>query len=91
MGVGKGRCVGLSSYLRLLSEPRDIPLAYEHGLVFRGHSQCARMMLFKYGKQRGYLRDWVLFHTQPHVYSVLERDQELDREYFKDSRPEPCR
>src|SRR5271166_4148203 len=23
------------------------------------------LMLFKYGKQRGYLLDWVLFHTKP--------------------------
>lgn len=42
------------------------------------------LMLFKYGKQRGYLLDWVLFHTRPHVYSGLERDRELNREYLKD-------
>ena len=42
------------------------------------------LMLFKYGKQRGYLLDWVLFYTKPHVYSALERDRELDREYIKD-------
>jgi len=42
------------------------------------------LMLFKYGKQRGYLLDWVLFHTKPHVYSGLERDRELNREYLKD-------
>src|SRR5271169_1714028 len=30
------------------------------------------LMLFKYGKQRGYLLDWVLFHTKPHVYSALD-------------------
>ena len=42
------------------------------------------LMLFKYGKQRGYLLDWVHFHTKPHVYSGLERDRELDREYIKD-------
>ena len=42
------------------------------------------LMLFKYGKQRGYLLDWVLFHTKPHVYSALERDREMDREYIKD-------
>ena len=42
------------------------------------------LMLFKYGKQRGYLVDWVLFHAKPHVYSALERDPELDREYIKD-------
>jgi len=42
------------------------------------------LMLFKYGKQRGYLQDWVLFHVKPHVYSALERDRELTREYIKD-------
>ena len=39
-------------------------------------------MIFKYGKQRGYLLDWVLFHTKPHVYSGLERDRELRSEYL---------
>lgn len=42
------------------------------------------LMLFKYGKQRGYLLDWVQFHTKPHVCSALERDREIDREYIKD-------
>jgi len=42
------------------------------------------LLLFKYGKQRGYLLDWLLFHTKPHVYSGLERDGELNREYIKD-------
>jgi len=41
------------------------------------------LMLFKYGKQRGYLRDWVMFHAKPHVYSALERDRELTREYIR--------
>jgi hypothetical protein len=41
------------------------------------------LMLFKYGKQRGYLYDWVMFHTKPHVYSALERDRELIREYIQ--------
>lgn len=40
------------------------------------------LMLFKYGKQRGYLLDWLMFHMKPHVYSALERDRELDREYL---------
>ena len=31
------------------------------------------LMLFKHGKQRGYLKDWLLFHIKPHVYSSLER------------------
>jgi hypothetical protein len=41
------------------------------------------LMLFKYGKQRGYLLDWVTFHSKPHVYSALERDRELVAEYIK--------
>jgi hypothetical protein len=41
------------------------------------------LMLFKYGKQRGYLQDWVMFHARPHVYSALERDRELSREYIR--------
>lgn len=40
------------------------------------------LMLFKYGKQRGYLKDWVMFHAKPHVYSGLERDREFAREYL---------
>ncbi|MCL5670280.1 MAG: hypothetical protein M1423_03145 [Acidobacteria bacterium] len=41
------------------------------------------LMLFKYGKQRGYLADWLMFHAKPHVYSALERDRELTREYLR--------
>src|ERR1700760_1943727 len=42
------------------------------------------LMLFKYGKQRGYLLDWVFFHPNPHVFPGLERDHDLDREYIND-------
>jgi len=48
------------------------------------------LMLFKYGKQRGYMLDWVMFHARPHVYSAPERDSQLIREYFKPE-DEPCR
>ena len=41
------------------------------------------LMLFKYGKQRGYLVDWVEFHTKPHVYSGLEPDTQLTKSYSK--------
>jgi hypothetical protein len=41
------------------------------------------LMLFKYGKQRGYLLDWVQFHTKPHVYSGLDRDTQLQSPYLK--------
>ena len=40
------------------------------------------LMLFKYGKQRGYLLDWVTFHSKPHVYSALERDHEITSSYI---------
>src|SRR5438094_3521073 len=39
------------------------------------------LMLFKYGKQRGYLLDWAMFHSKPHVYSSLERDTQPSPEY----------
>jgi hypothetical protein len=41
------------------------------------------LMLFKYGKQRGYLLDWVMFHSKPHVYSALERDSQLTSSYIR--------
>lgn len=41
------------------------------------------LMLFKYGKQRGYIQDWVMFHAKPHVYSAHERDRELTRGYLR--------
>ena len=49
------------------------------------------LVIFKYGKQRGYLLDWLLFHTKPHVYSGLEPDRELPSEYLKDSGENRCR
>ena len=48
------------------------------------------LMLFKYGKQRGYLFDWVMFHSKAHVYSALERDTQVLREYLK-AEDEGCR
>ena len=45
------------------------------------------LMLFKYGKQRGYLLDLVMFHSKPHVYSALERDAQLVRELPENPRP----
>ena len=41
------------------------------------------LMLFKYGKQRGYLLDWVQFHTNPHVHSALEAATQLSSTYLK--------
>src|SRR5260221_6875714 len=41
------------------------------------------LMLFKYRQQRRYLQDLVMFHAKPHVYSALERDRKLTREYLR--------
>ncbi len=48
------------------------------------------LMLFKYGKQRGYLVDWIMFHAKPHIYSGLERDGEFTSEYIQ-SEDRTCR
>ena len=46
------------------------------------------LMLFKYGKPRGYLRDWLSFHSKPHVYCALEPDMQQTREYLVVGEPE---
>ena len=40
------------------------------------------LMLFKYGKPRGYLRDLLVWHAKPHIYCGLERDREFTEEYL---------
>jgi hypothetical protein len=41
------------------------------------------LLLFKYGKQRGYLEDWFMFHAKPHLYSAMEKDRELVQGYIR--------
>ena len=48
------------------------------------------LILFKYGKPRAYVRDWLMFHMKPHVYCALERDSEQRLEYLK-GEEESCR
>lgn len=45
------------------------------------------LILFKYGKPRSYLRDWLMFHMKPHIYCALERDVEQRLEYLKGEEP----
>jgi len=40
------------------------------------------LLTFKYGKPRGYLRDWWRYQTRPHVYCGLERDSQLKQPYL---------
>ena len=42
------------------------------------------LLTFKYGKPRGYLRDWWSYQTKPHVYCGLERDSQLKTSYLAD-------
>jgi hypothetical protein len=42
------------------------------------------LLTFKYGKPRGYLRDWWTYATKPHVYCGLERDSQITVPYLKD-------
>lgn len=42
------------------------------------------LLMFKYGKPRGYVRDWWTYQTKPHVYCGLERDSELTTPYVID-------
>ena len=40
------------------------------------------LMLFKYGKPRGYFEDLLAGRIKPHIYCGLEPDREQTREYF---------
>jgi hypothetical protein len=42
------------------------------------------LLTFKYGKPRGYFRDWWRYQTRPHVYCGLERDSHLKHPYLID-------
>ena len=42
------------------------------------------LILFKYGKPRGYVRDWVNSHTKPRIYCGLEPDSEQKAGYLSD-------
>ena len=42
------------------------------------------LMMFKYGKPRGYVRDLVAWSFKPHAYSAAARDSQITAEYFRD-------
>ena len=41
------------------------------------------LMVFKYGKPRGYIHDLLVRYTKPRIYCGLERDQQLTKEFLK--------
>ena len=42
------------------------------------------LMMFKYGKPRGYVRDLIAWYVKPRAYSAAARDRQIDADYFKD-------
>lgn len=42
------------------------------------------LMVFKYGKPRGYLRDLVLWHTRPRAYCAAAHDRQLRNCYVEE-------
>lgn len=40
------------------------------------------LMVFKYGKPRGYLHDLLHWHTKPHAYCALARDRQIQAGYL---------
>ena len=73
-------------YLRKVPEPGDVRNAHEHGAaVRRSHPECSGADAIQvWQTTRDICWTGCMFHTKPHVYSGLERDRELTREYIKD-------
>ncbi len=46
------------------------------------------LVLFKYGKPRGYLRDLLAWHIKPRIYCGMEPDSQVDREYLTEEEPD---
>jgi hypothetical protein len=42
------------------------------------------LMIFKYGKPRGYLRDLIEWHTKPKAYCAASRDRKLRSSYLRE-------
>jgi hypothetical protein len=42
------------------------------------------LMVFKYGKPRGYLKDLFLWHTKPRAYCALAGDKQLAGAYVRE-------
>lgn len=42
------------------------------------------LMIFKYGKPRGYLLDLLLFHARPQQYCAATQETQIQTTYFKE-------
>ena len=75
-----GNIFGRLLHRDLFGMPMNIMLQYVTPVL-----SIPGLMLFKYGKPRGYLQDWLWFHAKPHVYCALERDAELRMPYVEET------
>ena len=73
MNIG-GRFLGRDLY----GVPLNIVLQYVVPVV-----AVPVLMLFKYGKPRGYIRDLIVWHAKPHIYCGLEPDREFTKEFLR--------
>jgi hypothetical protein len=48
------------------------------------------LMVFKYGKPRGYLRDLLFWYTKPRTYCAVSRDRYIHTSYLRKEQ-ESCR
>jgi hypothetical protein len=42
------------------------------------------LIVFKYGKPRGYMRDLLAWHTKPRAYCALAHDRQIKASYFEE-------
>jgi hypothetical protein len=65
-------------------EIAGLPLAIvvQYGLPL---SIVPLLMLFKYGRPRGYIRDLALWYFKPRIYCASSRDKELAVAYIKEN------
>lgn len=41
------------------------------------------LMVFKYGKPRGYIRDLAFWYVKPRAYCAMARDRQIAADYFR--------
>ena len=77
--------LGLAAVMNVVShfvsgEIGGIPLSaiLQYGVPL---SVIPLLMVFKYGKPRGYLRDLVHWHTRPRAYCALAHDRQMTTGY----------
>lgn len=82
--------LGLAALMNVVSHfvrgtVAGIPLS---GLVQYGVplSVVPVLMVFKYGKPRGYVRDLLFWYVKPRAYCALSRDRTLTSSYIQEGR-----